>query len=207
MTNDEKDALMTQRKRIPWKEGDVVAIDLGDGQMSFGRVLERPLIAFYDLKAEKPPPVDEIVRRPVLFKVWVMQYAIKKGVWPIIGHLPLEKALQETPLFFKQDPITSRLYIYQDSGRDIPATLEQVEGLECAAAWDPEHVVERLQDHFAGQPYRYADLFRPKPVLSEEEQQKIRRALDAKYKNLTAKKRARPAKRKTAKPAPKRGKR
>jgi len=197
---------MTQNKRTRWREGDVVSIDLGGGQICFGRTLKFPLMAFYDIKTDRALPVEEIIRHPILFKVWVARYAITKRIWPIIGHFPLEKELQKTPLFFKQDPVTTRLYIYQDSGRDIPATLEQASGLERAAVWDPEHVVDRLNDHFAGRPDRYAEMRRPKPVLSEEGQQERIRALDARYKALTATKRFRPAKRKTAKLSPKRSK-
>jgi hypothetical protein len=201
---------MAQRKkRISWKEGSIVAIDLGSGQKSFGRLLKRPLIAFYDIKTTTPPPVEEIVRQPVLFKVWTMQYAIKDGDWPIIGYLPLTEELQEQPVFFKQDPITTRLYTYQSigrNGRDTPATIEQLDGLECAAAWEPEHVVDRLNDHFANRPNKWVEALRPKPVLSEKEQEERIRALDAKYKNLTAKKRVRPTKQKTARPTLKHGK-
>jgi hypothetical protein len=196
---------MAQKKRIRWREGDVVSIDLGDGHLAFGRVLKRPLVAFYDLRAPKPPPINEILQHRVLFKLNVMHYAIKEGDWPVIGHAPLEESLQKQPLFFKQDPITTRLYIYQDSGRDLPATFEEVAGLEVAAAWEPHHVVERLNDHFAGRPFRRLALHLPKPVLSEEAQQERLKELDRRMKAFMAlgkkktqgKKRAAPAKRAT----------
>jgi hypothetical protein len=209
-TDDAGSSLMARTKRrILWKEGGFVAIDLGDGYVSFGRLLKRPVIAFYDVRTADSLAPEEIIKHPVLFKLCVMRHAITRGTWPVIATLPLDKSLREQVVFFRQDPVTTKLYRYLDikpNGRNIPATPDQVEGLERAAAWNPEHVVERLNDHFSGRPYRHAELLHPKPVLSEEEQQKIRRALDAKYKNLTAKKRTRPAKQKTARPTPKRRK-
>lgn len=119
-------------------------------------------MAFYDLRLKEIPDVHDIVRHKIAFKVDVMNYAITDGDWPVIGNVPLEAELLEEPLFFKKDSITGELTIYRDSTQEeIPATRAQCRGLECAAVWEPEHVVERLNDHFAGRPNRWVELMRP----------------------------------------------
>lgn len=86
------------RKR--WKVGDIVKIDLENGYLSFGRVLESPLIAFYDIRTKETPPIEEIISSTVLFKVFVMHYAVKSGHWPILENRPLDNSLKEVVRFF-----------------------------------------------------------------------------------------------------------
>jgi hypothetical protein len=154
---------MASRRRAKWREGDVVAIALGDGHWGFARVLKSPLMAFYEVRSREQPPIEDVVRASVLFKVWVMHRAVRDGIWPVIGNVPIEASLREEPRFFKVDPFTKKLKLHSDDGRDKPATREQVAGLECAAVWDPEHIVERLNDHFAQRPNRWVESMLPKP--------------------------------------------
>lgn len=151
------------RKRQKRRIGDILKIDLGDGSLAFARVLEEPLIAFYDLRADVPIAVERIIQSPIAFKIWVMNYAVTSGEWPVIGHAPLDEDLKEEPRFFKKDAISGQLSIYWGNGCEKPATLEDIEGLECAAVWEPEHVVDRLRDHFAGRPNMWVESLRPKP--------------------------------------------
>jgi len=147
----------TRSRRVKRKPGDVLRIDLGEGESGFGRVLPGT-IAFYQAKSPPILSVEEIVNRPILFKIWVMDYAISNGIWPVIGHVPLTKELLVESRFFKRDAITESLTIYRDStGEEIPASKQECEGLECAAVWDPEHVVDRLRDHFAGRPNKWLE--------------------------------------------------
>lgn len=147
------------RRRI----GDVVAIALKDGSFAFGRVLMEPLMAFYALRAERIPTLTDIVSSNIAFKVCVMNYAITHGDWPVLGNIPLEKSLTAEPLFFKRDSITGALSIYRDStGEEVPATAEECAGLECAAVWEPEHVLDRLEDFFAGRPNKWVKSLAPR---------------------------------------------
>jgi len=149
-------------KKIKRTPGDVLRIDLGDGTYAFGRVLPST-IGFYDLRTPENLPVEEVVCRPILFQVWVMDYAVTKGDWPVIGHVPLTEELLEEPLFFKRDPITKQLSVYRGStAEDRPATAAECRSLECAAVWDPEHVVDRLRDHSEGKPNKWLESMRVK---------------------------------------------
>lgn len=121
----------------------------------YARVLEPPLFAFYDSKSEINLPIEEILSRSILFTIWVMKHAVTSGRWEIVGNIPLEEHLRGAPRFFKQDALhPGKFYIYNDE-QDIPVAREACIGLERAAVWEPEHVEERLRDHYAGRVNRW----------------------------------------------------
>lgn len=152
---------MSSKRRRRRLLGDVIAIALGDGTSSYGRVLQEPLIAFYDLRSEEILPFEGVLSSPIAFVLFVMNYPITHGIWPVLGSAPLAGSLLDEPLFFERDSISGALTIYRNStGEDIPATREQCKNLECAAVWDPSHMVSRLQDHFAGRPNKWVESLR-----------------------------------------------
>ncbi len=153
-------------KRQKRRRGDIFQIDLGNGYFGFGQVLEDPLSVFFNLRASKTPPIEQILESDVAFSLWVMEYAVTDGDWPIIGSADVSEAINELPPFFKQDPISDALSITYTGDDEKPATLESVAELECAAVWDPEHVVDRLNDHFAGRPNAWVESMRPTEKLS-----------------------------------------
>jgi hypothetical protein len=162
-----KGALQKRTRRVA---GQVVEIDLGNGFNAYGRVLEEPLFAFYeeyrpnDLHTE----LAEILGWRVAFRIWVMNYAITKGRWRVIGSRPLSSEELHKPEFFKQDPINGQLSIYDDNkapSYERPAIFAECEHLECAAVWDPTHVEDRLRDHIAGKPNRWTNSLRIKPAF------------------------------------------
>jgi Immunity protein 26 len=158
----DKEATMSKKKKIRRGQGDIVAIPLSHGAYGYGRVLREPLIAFYDLRSREILPLEDVLRFPVAFTLPVMNYPITDGSWPVVGNAPLTPNLLDEPLFFKKDPITGALTIYRDSsGEEISATKEQCAELECAAVWEPYHIIDRLQDHFSRRPNKWVDDLRP----------------------------------------------
>jgi len=129
--------------------GDIVRIDLGDGFHTYGRVLEDASFAFYDGRVSEEMPVDQIIALPILFLVAVMNYAVTSGRWAIVGTAPLDDSLLNPPPRFIQDALRKDLFRIYDKGQIRPATKEECIGLEPAAVWDPEHVEDRLRDHYA----------------------------------------------------------
>ncbi|HEY0158466.1 MAG TPA: hypothetical protein VGF28_14380 [Thermoanaerobaculia bacterium] len=88
-----------------------------------------------------------------------MNRAITSGRWKVLGHVPLDEPLQREPAFFKQDPLSGELTLYR-SGTEYPASAEECQELERAAVWDPEHVEDRLRDHFDGRSNRWVESLR-----------------------------------------------
>lgn len=153
---------MNRSKRVRRRVGDVVSIPLSQMRFGFGWVLEEPLVAFFDHEdANRQPSAEQIAQYPVAFRIWVMNHAITEGRWPVIGRVAITQELKEAPWFFKQDPLSGRLTITRDGAVEIPSTLEQCSHLERAAVWEPEHVEERLRDHFAGMPNKWVNSMRP----------------------------------------------
>ncbi|WP_444921815.1 immunity 26/phosphotriesterase HocA family protein [Microbulbifer sp. CnH-101-G] len=143
---------------IKHKAGSVVKIELESGEFCFAHVLKDPLIAFYDLKVKEIPPINVVINSSILFKVWVMKYAVTSGRWPIIGQSPLTEDLRAPVTFFKQSPMNGNLFLYRNSEiQDGPVSAGDCEGLERAAVWDPEHIEDRLRDHFLGVPNKWME--------------------------------------------------
>jgi len=147
---------MAKKRRV---EGDIVAIPLEGGYWGFGRVLRDPLCAFYGLRVEEIPPIEQVVEKEILFKIWVMNHVFKDQRWESIGNIPLDDSLLEEPYFAKVDRYTGETFKYHVD-KEIPATKDELYGLERAAVWEPEHVEERLNDHFAGRENVWVERFK-----------------------------------------------
>jgi hypothetical protein len=151
-------------KRIRRRPGDVLKISLGDGRHSYAQVGDEPLIVFFDGAFTDEPSPDVVIGLPVLFRIWVHNDAVKRGLWPVIGNQPLAPENSAEPYFYKQDAVTGALSLYHssfaDTGWERAASATDCNGLECAAVWEPEHVEDRLRDHYAGQPNRWVESLR-----------------------------------------------
>jgi len=154
---------MPKKRKQKVVRGSIAQTELGDRTFAFGQVLKPPLIAFLDLRADSALPIEEIAGCKVVFSVWVMKYAVADGDWPVIGRADVPGNRDERPAFFKKDRISGSLSITYTGEEEAPATLEGIRDLECAAVWvwDPEHVVDRLNDHFAGKPNKWVESMRP----------------------------------------------
>jgi len=148
--------------------GRVVRIPLGDGFVGWGRQLRSGSVRveFYDrfdaeADAEQVDP-HEVVGSEVAFTVSVMDRAFRRtSSWTLLDVVPLSQQEQaEVYRSFKQDPLGA-LSIYWEkpdgSWGEDKATRAQCAGLERSAVWDPEHVEDRLRDHRAGRPNKWAE--------------------------------------------------
>ena len=139
--------------------GDIVEVPLPDGSYGYGQVLTEPLIAFFGLRSAQTPTLEEIVSSDVLFAIWVSK-AIECD-WSVVGHVEVSPLISQFPPFFKKDPLTGDYSITFDGGDELPATLKEVELLERAAVWQPNHVADRLLDHFEGRTSRWVESLKP----------------------------------------------
>lgn len=142
--------------------GSIVQVALGDGTYCYAQTLEEPEFAFFDVRHRLLPQAREIVAKPLLFRLWVMNHAVTGGRWLNVGKAPVTDDLARPVPRFKQDALDpSRFEIYLN-GNSRPATVQECVGLERAAVWDPEHVEDRLRDHYAGRPNRWVESLRLK---------------------------------------------
>ncbi len=89
-----------------------------------------------------------------------MDRAVTRGEWPVIGHVPLTSDEREPPTFFKQDALSKQCSLYLPGGREVPTTPAECAHLERAAVWEPRHVVDRLNDHYAGRRNKWFESLR-----------------------------------------------
>jgi len=116
--------------------------------------------AFYDVISPKPLGIEEFKNAKVLFIIWVMYFSFKEPNWSIIGHANLPASLNKRIWFWKKDSISGELTKYSSRNgewTEVRATKKQLDGLECAAVWDPGHVEERLTSFYEGRPSKWAD--------------------------------------------------
>jgi hypothetical protein len=146
-------------KRQRRKEGNIYKICLGNGTLVYAREGTFGAIAVYDSRTDHDLSIDEVVKLPVLFYVSVMDYAIKAGIWKVVGNRSLVDApLPEVPPTGIKDVIDKEIFrIYFNSGQMRSATREEIEGLEPAMSWHPERVQKRLLDHYNGFPDRWKE--------------------------------------------------
>ncbi len=114
--------------------------------LGYGRVVDKYLIAFYALRNDRKSTIEQIAGSKVLFVLWVDSI----GCYEVLGHLPLETELVGPHFFFMRDVFTGKLSATETGDVQTPASYEECAQLERAAAWSPEHVLERLQAHFDG---------------------------------------------------------
>src|SRR5690349_19184880 len=150
---------MAPERRGRRRVGDIVEVPLDMQHSAFGWVLDAPLVAFFDYRCPTKlvPAIKEIARKPIAFRIWVMKYALTSGRWPVLGNLTIPESVREPPWFSKCDPITRKVTITKTGDEEVEADPELSAPLEAAAVWDPEHVVDRLRDHFEGRPNRWVE--------------------------------------------------
>ena len=152
-----------------WDTGNIVEIDLGNDRLAYGIVIDFPLIAFYDKVTSKTESIelDEIHSASIAFKIWVMKYAIGKNRWKRIGKIELNDEESVSPWFYKYDRILKTFSMvrgHEEKGTERGDCLD----LECAAVWDPDHVVSRLNDHFDGRPNKWVESLSAKNRTTEQ---------------------------------------
>jgi hypothetical protein len=146
------------------KRGDLVRIDIGGGKHFCAVALTNPLFAFFDSVLEQEHSPAIVVGQPILFKLAVVDNAVKSRRWTVINKIDLSiVSALENVVFFKQDRISGKISAY-DPIADIesPLSFEEADRLECAAVWTAEHVEDRLRDHLDGVPNKWWTSTRPR---------------------------------------------
>ena len=141
--------------KMNFASGDVFRIDIEEGGYAYGRVVRGALINFYNFRSDRPASLQEVVSKPVLFQVPVMNRAAKR--WRVIGNVPLSLADATIKPRFMQDILDPTILKIYENGNVRAATRAECEGLEREAVWDPEHIEDRLSDYFSGKPNKWVD--------------------------------------------------
>jgi immunity protein 26 of polymorphic toxin system len=137
------------------KEGAFIEIGLPNGQFTYGRILPKASFAFYNIYSDKKvEDVKELVGLDVLFITAVYKAAISTDRWKIIGFSKLKPELSFLqPKFIQDESNPEKFKIYDPNTGDMKfCKKEECVGLERATVWEPEHIEERIVDHFEKRP-------------------------------------------------------
>lgn len=152
-------------KRQTRTVGAILRVPLDERWHTYALTLDDPDFAFFDAKTDGELGPEEIVRRAVLFRLFVFKSAVTKGRWQKVGKAAVPPELSQPSSTFIQDALCPDRFDICVGGARRPATLEECEGLERCAVWVPEHVEERIRDHYAGVPNRWAESMRPNRLV------------------------------------------
>jgi hypothetical protein len=142
--------------------GAILAIPIGTQEHCFALTLPDADFAFFGPEAANDATTKKLFTHSPLFRVAVNKSAWVTGRWRKLATLEVPDAiLAPAPKFIqdKLNPSNFQLYV---GGEIRPATRSECEGLERASVWDPEHVEQRLRDHFAGVPNVWVEQLRIK---------------------------------------------
>ncbi len=91
-----------------------------------------------------------------------MRYAFNGKTWPVVGHSPLEEALQRPQEFLSTgtDRDKGEYFATIDATEHYPVGYDRAKELEILAVYDPIHVQERLALHAEGKPDPQVEMFR-----------------------------------------------
>lgn len=127
--------------------GAILKIPIDDRSHGYCWTLPEVDFGVFDLRAGSDLPIEDIIRHPILFRVAVNNSAWNKGRWLRVGKAaPPPEVLAPVPTYIL-DPIDGRYSIYL-LGDIRPATPEECVGLQPCEVWSPQHVEDRLRDHF-----------------------------------------------------------
>lgn len=131
---------MTRKPKV----GDIVQFSLPDGRYAYARVLHGATAAFYSTTTDEPgkPPIGE---RTYQFIVGVYDEVYRSPSVTRVGYDPgIDEDDDWGPPAVITDPINGRKQIYDRGVIRDPRPGEQTEGLETAAVWALNHLVDRL---------------------------------------------------------------
>lgn len=132
--------MSTKRRRI--KLGDVYAIPLPDGRFAYGRRFKDASIAIYRYIADsiEDIPKDEDYQ----FIVGVYDDVLKSGSWPVVENRPFKNEEDAwPPPSCVIDKLSGGYSIYY-KGEMNRASKQECDGLEIAAVWEAEHIIDRI---------------------------------------------------------------
>lgn len=133
---------MSAEKRLRYRLGIVYAIPLPNGKFGFGRTMEDAGFAVYKHIGESQ--IDTPNTEEYQFIVGVYRQSLRSSGWVVIENRLFNS--DEDPFPPPQcivDKISGQYQIYH-RGEMRNASQEECEGLEIAAVWDADHIIDRI---------------------------------------------------------------
>lgn len=138
--------VLLKRHRRNWLNvlvlGDIYEIPLPNGMNAYGRLYKEYVLAIYNKICNS---VSELPKEnDYQFYVGVYKDLLQDGIWPVVDNRKFDSDEEAwAPPQCVVDAITKEGSIYY-KGKIIPCSYEECKDLEVAAAWDRNHVIDRI---------------------------------------------------------------
>ncbi len=130
----------TKRNRI--KLGNIYEIPLPNGENAYGRLFREYVLAVYPQRGKDFSQIS--VEEPYQFFCGVYRDLLLDGVWRVVANIPFASDDEAwAPPMCVVDAITGKGSLYYQ-GEIKPCSYEECKDLEIVAAWDRNHLVDRL---------------------------------------------------------------
>lgn len=142
MQRKERLEVLNKIKKKRLKLGDVYEIGLPDGKRAYGRLYKECTLAIYEKICNDISELPE--ENNYRFFVGVYKDLLQDGVWPIVANRKFNSDEESwAPPQCIVDAITKKGSLYY-KGEVISCSYEECKDLEVVAAWDREHVIDRI---------------------------------------------------------------
>ena len=132
--------LIKKRKKI--NLGDIYEIPLPNGKNAYGRLYKEYVLGIYNKKCKNYTEISN--DETYMFFVGVYKDLLLDGKWKIVGNRKFNSEDESwAPPQCIVDAITKRGSIYY-KGNIIQCSYDECKDLEVAAAWDRNHLIDRL---------------------------------------------------------------
>lgn len=135
--------------------GSVHLVALSDGSSVHAVALPEADFAFLDTRFAELDKLSSVLAYPMLFRVAVHKSAWNTDRWKRLGKVDLPSSMMDPQPTFIQDSLDPRKLEIYLRGEIRPASEAECVGLERCAVWGPEHVEDRLLDHYQGKPNKW----------------------------------------------------
>lgn len=133
---------VNKTKKQRFKLGDIFEIDLPNGKKAYGRLYKEYTLAIYDQICNDISELQE--GNNYRFFVGVYKDILQDGIWPIVTNRKFEHDDDAwPPPQCIVDAITGAGSMYY-KGKVIPCDYEECKDLEVVAAWDRNHIIDRI---------------------------------------------------------------
>lgn len=129
-------------KKKKLKLGDIYSIPLPNGKVAFARLYKEYTLAIYQNMYND---ISELpVNEEYSFFAGVYKDLLQDGEWKVVANRPFnsDEEAWPPPQCIK-DKISGKYSLYH-KGNILPSTEDECKGLEHVAAWDRNHIVDRI---------------------------------------------------------------
>lgn len=142
MRRKESLEILNKSRKRRLKLGDIYEIPLPNGMNAYGRLYKEYMLAIYNKICNN---VSELPKEnDYRFFVGVYKDLLQDGVWSVVANRKFDSDEEAwAPPQCVVDAITKVGSIYY-KGEIIPCSYEECKDLEVVAAWDRNHVIDRI---------------------------------------------------------------